>query len=169
MKIKLQYLVSIAAFAVGGGLMLPAQAQTMQNGQTQMPATQADQNQTDRIGIDASDPYSEQVYSGSQETMNNGQMNNSETMQNGQTTRTTQTPAQNESNQTDRIGIDASDPYSEQVYSGSQDPDSGSQDPMANEPTNSRGLETSAMSQQDGQSLSRLQQRRYEVLDRSSS
>ncbi len=49
-----------------GAVVAPVQAQTMQNRQTMSPASTT--NSPDRIGIDASDPYSEQVYSGSQNT-----------------------------------------------------------------------------------------------------
>ncbi len=149
MKISLKYFLPVTAIAVGA-LIAPVQAQTMQN----------NQNPTDRVGVDASDPYSEQVYSGSQETdATSGQMNNSpETMTNEQMPRSPQSPTQLESNQTDRIGIDASDPYSEQVYSGSQETDATSGQ------TSSRFDENSME-----QPFSLLQQRRYEVLDRSNS
>lgn len=97
-----------------------------------------------------------------------------QTMQNQQTN-PAQAPTQSEAAPTDRIGVDASDPYSEQVYSGSQNPDMNSgmtndrktDSGMTNGRMTNNRLETSSQAQSDQQSA-RLQQLRYQVLDRGS-
>ena len=94
-------------------------------------------------------------------------MQNGQPMQGGQTMQNSQTisPAST-TNSPDRIGIDASDPYSEQVYSGSQDTNTNN----ANTTDNQLSVTSNASANMPmQQSLSRLQQMRYEVLDRPSS
>lgn len=90
-----------------------------------------------------------------------------QTMQNQQAN-PAQTSAQPEAVPTDRIGIDASDPYSEQVYSGSQNPDAANDSMTNNGRMTNNALENSSSAQQDQQSVSRLQELRYQVLDRGS-
>lgn len=127
---------------------------------------------TDRVGINASDPYSEQVYSGSQ---NPEMANGSNAMRPNQAACENQTPsASTNSNQmnagaTDRIGVDASDPYSEQVYSGSQNPNMNTNRNNVPNPNGQASVRSSTSSNSGMQQhLSQLQQMRYEVLDQPS-
>lgn len=66
-------LLPLTLLAVSAAVV-PVQAQSMQNGQTM--SQDSTTNSPNRVGIDASDPYSEQVYSGSQDTEMNTEMNN---------------------------------------------------------------------------------------------
>ncbi len=74
--------------------------------------------------------------------------------------------AQTSADPSERIGVDASDPYSEQVYSGSQETDAVSESTPASSMNNDMMGTTSQM--QQNQSLPRFYQMRLETLDRGS-